>query len=169
MVPFYGQGMNAGLEDIRVLFSFLDSHPPTVSGRAAALQAYTTQRAPDAHSINDLALRNYQEMRAGVTSPVYRLRKYIEEELSVWLPASGFATQYSRISFGNMRYSEVERLAQKQGRYLLVGMAAVLGLMAPVAGYAAWAASRWNRIDRRGNRSGQFLGAISERIARIFT
>ena len=27
MVPFYGQGMNAGLEDVRVLFDLIDKHP----------------------------------------------------------------------------------------------------------------------------------------------
>ncbi|ROW14168.1 hypothetical protein VPNG_04293 [Cytospora leucostoma] len=105
MVPFYGQGMNTGLEDVRTLFTFLDKHAD--GDRAKALEEYTAYRVPDAHTINDLALQNYVEMRAGVLSPAYRLRKFLEEGLSKYLPALGWQTKYSRVSFSNERYSEV--------------------------------------------------------------
>ena len=134
MVPFYGQGMNAGMEDVRVLFDILDIqgvYDPGSTDKAArkakrekTLDEYTRQRRPDAHRINDFALQNYEEMRSGVTSPIYKLRKYVEEKISVYLPASGFKTQYTRISFSNERYSDVQRSVQRQSR-ILVG---VLGL-----------------------------------------
>ncbi|KAL9117269.1 MAG: hypothetical protein Q9187_006198, partial [Circinaria calcarea] len=97
MVPFYGQGMNAGLEDVRVLFDFLDAHNVYTAhstlaqrtARAAALEAYTAHRTPDAAAVNDLALRNYTEMRAGVTSPLYKVRKTLEESVDRWVPALG--------------------------------------------------------------------------------
>ena len=148
MVPFYGQGMNAGLEDVRVLFDFLDRHgvynnssssdPLTTTtarqqARSSALAAYTTQRTPDAAAINDLALRNYEEMRAGVTSPLYKIRKAVEEKISVYLPFLGFATQYSRISFGNQRYSEVERAVKWQAD-VLVGLGQGTALVVFVGG-----------------------------------
>lgn len=134
MVPFYGQGMNAGLEDVRVLFSILDKHAnqesnapdgsvgayPASSQRSAALAEYSALRVPDAHAINDLALQNYTEMRSSVLSPAYRLRKYLEEFLSVHLPGLGWQTKYSRVSFGNERYSEVVRRSDHQGKVLLV-------------------------------------------------
>jgi kynurenine 3-monooxygenase len=97
MVPFYGQGMNSGLEDVRVLFSHLDSHP----SRAEALSKYSAQRTVDAHAINDLALENYTEMRASVTSSTYKARKWLEEKLSLWVPGLGWTTKYTRVSFGN--------------------------------------------------------------------
>lgn len=158
MVPFYGQGMNAGLEDVRVLFDFLDLHgvyDPTVStdakaraqARARALEEYTMQRTPDASSINDLALRNYTEMRASVTSPVYRLRKWVEESVDKYLPSLGWSTQYSRVSFENERYSEVERAVERQGRILTavlgVGLAGLMG----VGGFWWW---RWNHARPTG-------------------
>lgn len=73
----YGQGMNAGLEDVRVLFEILDSQvvyktydiaekKARNKAREEALDVYTTQRAPDAAAINDLAFRNYEEMRSRV-------------------------------------------------------------------------------------------------------
>lgn len=118
MVPFYGQGMNAGLEDVRVLFEeFLDKFPRDDLERA--LDAYTAFRVPDAHGINDLALQNYTEMRAGVLSPAYRLRKALEEALSVYLPQLGWQTKYSRVSFSNERYSEVIARSEHQGKMLM--------------------------------------------------
>jgi len=129
MVPFYGQGMNAGMEDVRVLFDILDANgvfSPFLTGtdtreiaREKALDEYTKVRTPDAHTINDFALHNYEEMRSGVTSPLYKLRKYVEEKISVYLPFSGFRTQYTRISFSNERYSEVQTSVQRQSRILV--------------------------------------------------
>jgi kynurenine 3-monooxygenase len=172
MVPFYGQGMNAGLEDVRVLFEHLDANTGDPTGRTAALEAYSAHRAPDAAAINDLALRNYQEMRAHVTSPLYRLRKWTEEKMNIYLPSAGFATQYSRVSFGNVRYSEVEKLAKRQGHLLLYGMAGVVGLLVPALSYAGWAVWRWERASRAskmGVKGMAHLGWWSERIGRIFT
>ncbi|KAL9602437.1 MAG: hypothetical protein Q9219_001861 [cf. Caloplaca sp. 3 TL-2023] len=110
MVPFYGQGMNAGLEDVRVLFDFLDTHDVYDDSsklsttrrqrREGALNAYTIQRTPDAAAINDLALRNYEEMRSGVTSPIYRARKWLEETINLYLPGLGWRTQYTRALTG---------------------------------------------------------------------
>lgn len=128
MVPFYGQGMNAGLEDVRVLFDCLDAHP---DDRATALAQYSALRTPDAATINDLALRNYQEMASDVKKPLYLLRKRIEETLDLWVPSWGWTTQYSRVTFSNMRYSEVKQASQRQAMILngVVGltMASILG------------------------------------------
>ncbi|KAF2148757.1 FAD/NAD(P)-binding domain-containing protein [Myriangium duriaei CBS 260.36] len=125
MVPFYGQGMNAGLESVRLLFSTLDSHPS--SDRAEALAAYSAMRVPQAKAICELAMNNYQEMRSDVRSPVYRLRKSIEEKLSVWFPRLGWATQYSRVSFENVPYDEVVRRARRQGQVLGWWLAGLVG------------------------------------------
>lgn len=129
MVPFYGQGMNAGLEDVRVLFEIFDKHgvyEPRLcnanaqeTARHVALAEYTAQRTPDAAAINDLALRNYEEMRAGVQSSFYKTRKWIEDRIHLYMPSLGWNTQYGRVSFGNQRYSEVGEAVQRQGRILL--------------------------------------------------
>ncbi|EEY17797.1 kynurenine 3-monooxygenase [Verticillium alfalfae VaMs.102] len=69
--------------------------------------------------INDLALQNYVEMRASVLSPKYRLRKWLEEMMSVYLPGLGWQTKYSRVSFENQRYSEVVAQSEHQGEVLV--------------------------------------------------
>lgn len=165
MVPFYGQGMNAGLEDVRVLFSHLDAQSTTPEGRAKALESYNAERIADAHSINDLSLANYWEMRAGVTSTIHLLRKKIEEFLSDKIPRTGFATQYSRVSFSNQRYSEVVKVVARQKQILIQGM---LGsVLLPTAGLGVWMAMRW----RHGKNSPDIMTGIRfavERIARVF-
>lgn len=147
MVPFYGQGMNAGMEDVRVLFDILDEHGvydtsiPNESAREnareTALNEYSRQRTPDAHMINDFALQNYEEMRSSVTSPLYKLRKYIEEKTSVYLPASGFKTQYTRISFSNERYDDVRGSVQRQSRILIGVLALSFGVLGGLGGIFA--------------------------------
>ena len=159
MVPFYGQGMNAGLEDVRVLFDILDKHniyDPSIpnsetrnKAREAALEEYTSQRAPDAATINDLALRNYEEMRSGVQSPLYKMRKWMEESVNVYLPSLGWRTQYTRISFENQRYTDVEKAVRRQGRILMgvVGLG-VLGLGGLTAFGIARKESCWKGLVR---------------------
>jgi kynurenine 3-monooxygenase len=60
MVPFYGQGMNCGFEDVVVFFELLDQYGFDRLGQV--LGEYSKQRVPDAHSICDLAQRNYDEV-----------------------------------------------------------------------------------------------------------
>ena len=160
MVPFYGQGMNAGLEDVRVLFSILDKHAlydsnlpsnnhaaaSRTQAREAALAEYTAQRVPDAAAINDLALRNYEEMRSGVQSPLYKARKWLEESVNVYFPSLGWRTQYTRVSFENQPYAEVEKAVRRQGRILMgvVGLS-LLG-MGSLAAFGLARKDHWRSL-----------------------
>ena len=63
MVPFYGQGMNAGFQDVLVFDKLLDE---VHNDLTKALPEYTRRRHPDAVAICDLALYNYVEMRSKV-------------------------------------------------------------------------------------------------------
>ena len=141
IVPFYGQGMNAGLESVRILFSKLDTH----HDRRAALSAYTSERVADAHSIADLALSNYIEMRSSVTSSLYKIRKYVEEKLDSYWPKLGWATRYSRISFGNERYSVVEAKSMRQQAILV---ALVGGLLTSAGAAVMYWILRWQQARR---------------------
>ena len=69
MVPFYGQGMNCGMEDCLVLEDSLDK----AGDLGAALEHYSGHRNPDAEAMCDLAMYNYVEVSAGVGSyPCWR-------------------------------------------------------------------------------------------------
>lgn len=169
MVPFYGQGMNAGLEDVRVLFSHLDAFEATAEGRQKALDAYSAERVDDAHTINDLALKNYWEMRAGVTNPLYRIRKTVEEFLSDKIPSTGFATQYSRVAFSNERYSEVQDVVARQGKLLLGGM--LTTVLLPAVAWSSWLLWKWNRSPASGRTfpvSAVGFEAVVDRVRKVF-
>jgi kynurenine 3-monooxygenase len=83
MVPFYGQGMNCGFEDVLVLDEIFDKFlldsrtPPTVKQLTMILDEYSRFRNPDAEAMCDLALHNYIEMRSSITKPGYLLRKKV--------------------------------------------------------------------------------------------
>jgi len=86
MVPFYGQGLNCGLEDVRVLINLMRReeaiHPRTRKDMDVrlerAFECYSETRHEDLVAIRDLAMDNYVEMRHSVTTPAYLFRKMID-------------------------------------------------------------------------------------------
>lgn len=60
VVPFYGQGMNAGFEDCSMLTELFDKHGSDLD---KILNEFSDTRWEDAHAICDLAMYNYVEMR----------------------------------------------------------------------------------------------------------
>ncbi|KAK6340878.1 kynurenine 3-monooxygenase, mitochondrial precursor [Orbilia brochopaga] len=134
MVPFYGQGMNCGFEDVRVLWEHICNDATLTE----ALDNYTAERHPDCVVINDLAMNNYVEMRASVTSTSYLLKKHFQEFLYSWFPCLGVRTLYSMISFSNIRYSEVMKRVKRQERVLgAMGTMIMFGATG-AAGYVVW-------------------------------
>lgn len=59
MVPFFGQGMNAGFEDVSLLSSILKEHEYDFG---QALKQFTEMRWENAHAICDMAMYNYIEV-----------------------------------------------------------------------------------------------------------
>lgn len=101
IVPFYGEGMNASLEDVRVFCELLDTHGD--SDLQAVLQEYSKQRVPAGNAIADLSLRNFVEMRDLVADPKFQLRKKIEAKVQrnnpeLWTPL------YTQVKFTNIPY-----------------------------------------------------------------
>jgi len=103
IVPFFGQGMNCGFEDCRVLNGLIGKHNDDWN---KILPEYQTLRKPDADAIAELALNNFIEMRDRVGDPKFLLQKKIEAAFSKkypdkWIPA------YSQVTFNpQIRYSE---------------------------------------------------------------
>ncbi len=111
IVPFFGQGMNAGFEDCRVLDELIEKHQENWT---EILKEYQTLRKPDADAIADLAINNFTEMREKTANPRFLLQKKIEARLhekypDKWIPA------YSQVTFSpHIRYSEALKRGQMQ-------------------------------------------------------
>ncbi|XP_050293420.1 kynurenine 3-monooxygenase isoform X2 [Anthonomus grandis grandis] len=101
MVPFYGQGMNAGFEDCTLLNDLLSRTEDNVS---KTIKLFSEKRQKDAHAICDLALYNYTEMRDLVTKPSYKFRKMLDKLLGTVFPES-WIPLYNSVSFTHMGYS----------------------------------------------------------------
>ena len=111
IVPFFGQGMNCGFEDCRVLNELIDKHSEDWN---LILEEYQTLRKPDADAIAELALNNFVEMRDKVGDPRFLLQKKIEAAFSKkhpgkWTPA------YSQVTFSpHIRYNEALKNSIRQ-------------------------------------------------------
>jgi kynurenine 3-monooxygenase len=111
IVPFYGQGMNAGFEDCRILNALLDEYQ---DDWIQAIQAFQQKRKADTDAIAKLALANFIEMRDLVADPEFLLRKKIEAKLHSLFP-SRWIPLYSMVTFNdNIGYSEALRVGEKQ-------------------------------------------------------
>jgi kynurenine 3-monooxygenase len=105
IVPFHGQGMNAGFEDCVVLCECLDHcGDNTLSGWKDAMLEFAQRRKPDADAIAEMALDNYIVMRDSVRDPKFHLRKQLEFELERRFPER-FIPRYSMVMFHRMPYS----------------------------------------------------------------
>lgn len=112
IVPFFGQGMNAGFEDVRILDELIDIHQ---HDWAAIFAQYEQLRQPDANAIADLALQNFIEMRDLVADPNFQLRKKIEQHLHKKY-GNRFQSLYTLVTFSHTRYSEALRIGQLQNQ-----------------------------------------------------
>lgn len=115
IVPFYGQGMNAGFEDCRVLNNLLDKYS---DDWMTVMPAFQKLRKPDADAIADLALANFIEMRDLVADADFVLRKKIEAKLHELYPGK-WIPLYSMVTFhDDIRYSDALKTGLKQQRIM---------------------------------------------------
>ena len=106
LVPFYGQGMNAGFEDCLIFCSLLEQFDNDLH-KAATKYSETCWK--DSYAIVDLSLYNYMEMSTHVNSRIFLLRKYLDNILHAFLPRT-FIPLYTMVAFTRLPYhTAVER------------------------------------------------------------
>ena len=113
-VPFYGQGMNAGLEDCRMLDELLDKHGDDLK---SCFSEYSETRKPNGDGLQDLSMHNFIVMRDKTADPKFLLQKEIEKKFTnlypdKWIPL------YSMVSFTNTPYSEAWEIGMKQEKLM---------------------------------------------------
>ena len=114
IVPFYGQGMNAGFEDISVL---MDLQAKLGNDWERIFAEYQKSRKKDTDAIAELSYRNFVEMSSKTADPEFLLRKKIEKHFAQkhpeeWIPV------YSRVTFSDAPYSEALQLGDEQAKIM---------------------------------------------------
>ncbi|GAP67240.1 2-polyprenyl-6-methoxyphenol hydroxylase-likeoxidoreductase [Mizugakiibacter sediminis] len=108
IVPFHGQGMNAGFEDAAELAPLLDAEP---GDPAAVFAEFERRRRPNAEAIAAMAIENYIEMRDAVADPHFLLKRALGEALTQRAPRH-FKSRYRLVSFTRVPYA----YARERGR-----------------------------------------------------
>ena len=114
MVPFYGQGMNAGFEDCALLIETLEQFN---GDWESTMRNFSSDHSPNGHAIADLALRNFIEMRDSVADRRFLLRKKIEAALherlgEKWIPL------YTMVTFSHIPYLQALNEGRRQDQIM---------------------------------------------------
>ncbi|WP_378183196.1 FAD-dependent oxidoreductase [Aquimarina sp. SS2-1] len=115
IVPFYGQGINAGFEDISILDDIIEEY--NGEDWQEIFEKYQEVRKPSADAIAELSYRNFMEMSSKTADPDFLLRKKIEKRFSEkypdkWIPL------YTRVTFTHRPYAEALEIGDQQAKIM---------------------------------------------------
>ncbi|MFT5997562.1 MAG: kynurenine 3-monooxygenase [Neolewinella sp.] len=115
IVPFYGQGMNASLEDVRVFDELLDE---LGDNWEILFKAFEESRKENADAIAALAIDNFYEMRDAVDDVAFKRKRKIEMQLEQQFP--DYYSKYALVTFrGDISYQEAKSRGRRQDEILL--------------------------------------------------
>ncbi|MCF6300894.1 MAG: FAD-dependent monooxygenase [Proteobacteria bacterium] len=114
VVPFHGQGMNAGFEDCVELDRCLDKNQDNWE---QAIPEFIANRIDNSNAIADMALENYLEMRSAVREPKFQLKKQLAFKLEEKYP-DYFIPRYSMVMFHLIPYATAQLRGRIQAKIL---------------------------------------------------
>jgi kynurenine 3-monooxygenase len=113
-VPFYGQGMNAGFEDCRILDELLDKWGDDLK---SCFDEYSTLRKPNGDGVQDLSMQNFIVMRDSTADPKFLIQKKIEQKFANLYPDK-WVPLYSMVSFTNISYADAWSIGMRQEKMM---------------------------------------------------
>ncbi|XP_065225817.1 kynurenine 3-monooxygenase [Planococcus citri] len=113
VVPFFGQGMNAGFEDCQILYEILKHEPSS-----KAFESFSKKRIIDTHAISNLSMYNYLEMRNLVVSKRFLLLKKLDNMLYKYLWSEMWKPLYVHVTFSSTPYSRCLQIQKFQRQVL---------------------------------------------------
>ncbi|MEM9885191.1 MAG: NAD(P)/FAD-dependent oxidoreductase [Bacteroidota bacterium] len=115
IVPFYGQGMNASLEDVRVFDEVLEQYGDNWE---RVFKKFQELRKENADAIAALAIDNFYEMRDHVDDLAFMRKRKVEMQLEQQFP--DYYSKYSLVTFRpNLSYVQAMQQGRKQDELLL--------------------------------------------------
>jgi kynurenine 3-monooxygenase len=113
ILPFYGQGMNASLEDCEVLAKCMARG----SKDPSPLTRFQQSRKPNADAIDELAEEHYHYLTTFSETPESIRKKEIESELYKQFP-NDFTPLYTLVAFSALSYAKCQRIGNLQSQLL---------------------------------------------------
>jgi len=116
IVPFFGQGMNAALEDCEIFSELVDKYLKQSSNKLDSIEwtklfhEYERLRKPNTDAIADMAIENLTEMSEKTADPRFLFKKKVEHLLGNNFPE--FRSRYEMVSFSNIPYCEAVRIGE---------------------------------------------------------
>ena len=114
MVPFYGQGMNCGFEDCLIMNELLEQHNNSIR---EVVPLFSESRIDNCHTIIDLAMYNYIEMRDLVNSKSFLIRKKFDLFMNKLFPTK-WIPLYSMVTFTRIPYQQCMKDKQWQDQFI---------------------------------------------------
>ena len=115
IVPFYGQGMNASFEDVRIFDETVEKYNGEWS---SIFKFFQNKRVEDTDAIADLAVDNFYEMQDKVADEVFIRKRTIEMQLEQTY--ADYYSKYSLVTFQeNLSYNQAMIKGRAQDQLLL--------------------------------------------------
>ncbi len=115
IVPFYGQGMNSSLEDVRVFDEILEQQGTNWD---KVFTLFQDARKKNTDAIADLAIDNFYEMRDYVDDMAFIRKRKLEMQLEQEFP--DYYSKYSLVTFRpELSYDQAMRRGRLQDKLLL--------------------------------------------------
>lgn len=112
ILPFYGQGVNAGFEDCQMLFELVDAEQGAPDW-SQVLQRYQHARKPNTDAIADISIENFEILQSAVGRESYLRRLALERRLASLFPDLKSPSLYANVTFRGMPYGEARELDRR--------------------------------------------------------
>jgi kynurenine 3-monooxygenase len=116
--PFFGQGLNCGLEDCDLVVGSIERvlESATAEEIMRAIEDFVTVRQQDAEAIDRMSMDNFGEMLHNITDEHFRQRKALSGLLEA--EVAGYLTRYFLVTFTSIPYHVAEAAGAAEQRLL---------------------------------------------------
>lgn len=101
LIPFFGQGMNSGFEDCRILNDFLDLYHDDWS---RVMPAFYLARKPNTDAASEMSTDNQHEIQMGIRNQRFNFKKQLEQHLMQRYP-DRYVSKHVLVMFTNTPYA----------------------------------------------------------------
>lgn len=114
VVPFFGQGMNCGLEDCFYLLSYMEKYG---NDWEKVFYEYDRNQRPNGNAIADMALENFIEMQEKVADKTFLLKKAVEHKIENEFPQK-YRARYGMVTYTLIPYAVAKEAGVIQNEIL---------------------------------------------------